>query len=299
MNTVTIGNCTLYHGKCEDILDHVDMCDHIVTDPPYGYLNHKIETYFDHTVVFPKLRNKIKPKGGILIFGRGDLFCEWNLYLRDLGFEHKEDCTLNKSQAPNAMSNFLRYGEYYTIRGLEGFTLNKVHIPVSDEDNVSDIQIVQWWRRASNNGQYRQEVINYLQTGEILHNQENTSRENICVNKTKMIASREVLLMKSLCQGRVMGNVLNSSRELLPDGMSHPTVKPSKEIGYLVEAMSNKGDVILDAFMGSGSHGVACINTQRKYIGIEKEKEYFDMSVKRIRQAYLNYQPSLFEQDIV
>ena len=47
---------------------------------------------------------------------------------------------------------------------------------------------------------------------------------------------------------------------------------------------SDKGDVVLDPFMGSGTCGVACIQTGRKFIGIEKNKEFFEMAVARIRK---------------
>ena len=51
---------------------------------------------------------------------------------------------------------------------------------------------------------------------------------------------------------------------------------------YLIQTYTNKGDVVLDPTMGSGTTGVACINTDRKFIGIEKEKEYFEIAEQRI-----------------
>jgi len=62
----------------------------------------------------------------------------------------------------------------------------------------------------------------------------------------------------------------------------HPTEKPVDLLEYLLEKFSNEGDVCLDAFMGGGSTGVACKNLNRKFIGIEIDKEYFDISVNRI-----------------
>ena len=65
----------------------------------------------------------------------------------------------------------------------------------------------------------------------------------------------------------------------------HPTQKPIKLITELVESSTNENDVILDPFMGSGTTGVACVNTDRKFIGIEIEQEYFDIAVRRIEEA--------------
>ena len=53
----------------------------------------------------------------------------------------------------------------------------------------------------------------------------------------------------------------------------------------LIENSSNIGDVVLDCFMGSGTTGVACVNTDRKFIGIEIDKEYFDIAQKRVKGA--------------
>ena len=53
---------------------------------------------------------------------------------------------------------------------------------------------------------------------------------------------------------------------------------------YMLSKFSDEGDVILDPFMGSGTTGVACINTNRKFIGIELDKEYFNIAKKRIER---------------
>ena len=62
----------------------------------------------------------------------------------------------------------------------------------------------------------------------------------------------------------------------------HITPKPVDLLEYIIKTSSNEGDVVLDCFMGSGSTGVACMNTNRKFIGIEKEKKYFEIAKKRI-----------------
>jgi len=66
------------------------------------------------------------------------------------------------------------------------------------------------------------------------------------------------------------------------ESTNHETQKPIKLIEYLVKTYSNEGDVVLDNAMGSGTTGVACKNTNRKFIGIELKKEYFDLATERI-----------------
>jgi DNA modification methylase len=73
----------------------------------------------------------------------------------------------------------------------------------------------------------------------------------------------------------------------------HPSPKPIQYMRKLIERVSNEGDLILDPFMGSGTTGVACIETGRRFIGIEREAEYCEIAEKRIAQAVANRQTEL------
>jgi site-specific DNA-methyltransferase (adenine-specific) len=70
--------------------------------------------------------------------------------------------------------------------------------------------------------------------------------------------------------------------------IQHPTQKPVPLLEYLIKTYTNEGETVLDNTMGSGSTGVACINTGRKFIGIELDKGYFDIATKRINEAIKN-----------
>jgi site-specific DNA-methyltransferase (adenine-specific) len=65
----------------------------------------------------------------------------------------------------------------------------------------------------------------------------------------------------------------------------HPTQKPVALMEYLIRTYTNPGDTILDNCMGSGTTGVACVNTGRSFIGIEKDAGYFDVAKRRIEAA--------------
>ena len=67
---------------------------------------------------------------------------------------------------------------------------------------------------------------------------------------------------------------------------THPTEKPVRLMKELIADFTNQGDLIADPFMGSGTTGVACAQMGRKFIGIEKSREYFDIACKRIDDAY-------------
>lgn len=65
----------------------------------------------------------------------------------------------------------------------------------------------------------------------------------------------------------------------------HPTQKPVALLEYLIRTYTNEGETVLDFTMGSGSTGVACVHTNRNFIGIEIDEEYFDIAKKRIEEA--------------
>lgn len=74
----------------------------------------------------------------------------------------------------------------------------------------------------------------------------------------------------------------------------HPTQKPVALLEYLIKTYTNEGEVVLDNCMGSGSTGVAAINLNRNFIGIELEEKYFEISKKRIDEAIHNSEGKLF-----
>lgn len=77
--------------------------------------------------------------------------------------------------------------------------------------------------------------------------------------------------------GRAEGNRTNEARQ-----NHHPTVKPQKLMSYLIKLITPPGGVVLDPFMGSGSTGCAAKREGFEFVGIEKEKEYFEIAAKRI-----------------
>ena len=76
----------------------------------------------------------------------------------------------------------------------------------------------------------------------------------------------------------------------------HPTQKPVSLCEYLIRTYTNAGELVLDSTMGSGTTGVACVNTGRAFIGIEQEQKYFEIAQERIAQAGIekDCQPDLF-----
>jgi site-specific DNA-methyltransferase (adenine-specific) len=79
-------------------------------------------------------------------------------------------------------------------------------------------------------------------------------------------------------------------------GGFHPTQKPVKLMEYLIKTYTNKDQFVLDCCMGSGSTGVAAVNTDRNFIGIEMEERYFNVAKKRIKEAKQSKDRQEFEK---
>ena len=73
-------------------------------------------------------------------------------------------------------------------------------------------------------------------------------------------------------------------------GSVHPTQKPVPLFEYLIKTYTNEGETVLDNCMGSGTTAIAASNTNRTFIGIEKEKEYVDIANERIKRSQLMFE---------
>lgn len=81
--------------------------------------------------------------------------------------------------------------------------------------------------------------------------------------------------------------ILKFQRDCLSCNL-HPTQKPVALLEYLIKTYTNENETVLDNCMGSGSTGIACLNSNRNFIGIELDKSYYDVAVKRINNKYTN-----------
>ena len=68
----------------------------------------------------------------------------------------------------------------------------------------------------------------------------------------------------------------------------HPTQKPEDLLSYLINKSSKENDIILDSFCGSGSTLISCLENNRKFLGIEIDKKYYNIAKERINKWYQN-----------
>ena len=81
--------------------------------------------------------------------------------------------------------------------------------------------------------------------------------------------------------------VMNNGGEKLP----HPTQKPVALFEYLIKTYTNEGELVLDNTAGSGTTAIACLNTNRQFIVMEKEQKYYDIILKRVADFNKNFEP--------
>ena len=112
-----------------------------------------------------------------------------------------------------------------------------------------------------------------------LENVEAKQRDMLHIGQLKK-QQGEVWIDRKDGKGKVKFN-----RRYLPQKNIHPTVKPIQLFSYLVTLGSRKDDVVLDPFMGSGTTPISCVTLDRKYLGIEREKDYFEIAEARVEKA--------------
>ena len=88
---------------------------------------------------------------------------------------------------------------------------------------------------------------------------------------------------------RFPGSVLDFPQKWRRQDQTHPTEKPVELLEWLIKSYSKIGDVVLDNCMGTGATGVACVNTGRSFVGIEKDPAYFQTAKARIEKAQVGF----------
>jgi site-specific DNA-methyltransferase (adenine-specific) len=126
--------------------------------------------------------------------------------------------------------------------------------------------------------------------GWILWDKRTNDRLDKCFGKPAEMAwcNQDIIMMARIMHGGVINA---NSRKGNNEKRLHPTEKPISLMKKIILRLTNEGDTILDPFMGSGTTGVACVQTGRNFIGIEIDPTYFAIAEKRIAEAQL--QPRL------
>ena len=290
------GRITLYNGDCFEFMQNMqEEVNLILTDPPYGLLNHKIETNID-IELFLNLCNKILKQNNFLIyFGQQPMITDWN-YLANKLFNYKNEIIWYKRGVSCPFAEMVRVFENIMIYSKGAKKYNKI------TRNWSDIleSLAEFFHFDSFKKQINLlenlckenrifELKEFLEEGKI-YSKDRKSKGKIYDDK--QVNSVEMRQYKRISDGYRLQNLLSFNEKNINGKIQHPTIKPLQLIEYLLLVCSNENDLIFDGFAGSGTTAVACIKTNRRFIGCELDTEYFDMACKRIESELV--QENLF-----
>ena len=236
-------------GDCLEVMKTIEdnSIDAIITDPPYGTTACKWDSVIPFDFMWEQLNRIIKPNGAIVLF------------------------SAQPFTSALVMSNpkMFRYDYTWDKKKLTG-VLNAKKMPLRRHEDIC----VFYKKLPTYNPQKK---YNGKKTGIKKHivNSENYSKTDK-INTYKDDGSRYPTSIIDSING-----VINNSKEKV----KHPTQKPILLMEYLIKTYTNEGETVLDFTMGSGTTMVACKNTNRHGIGIEKEEKYFKIAKERINST--------------
>ena len=238
---------TLLQGDCLELLPTIQdhSIDMILADLPYGMTDNKWDSIIPPEPLFEQYKRIIKDNGAVLLFGRGKFGASLIM------------------NAPKKMP--YRY-EWVWQKTLPAGFLWSHHMPLRVHENI----YVFYKHLPTYNPQMRTGFKPYVKG-------KNTPSENYCTpsgnyNPRKSNGDRFPVDVITFSNGNHNHTV-------------HPTQKPVDLLKYLIKTYTNEGMTVLDNTMGSGSTGVAAKKLNRNFIGMELDKEYFEIAKQRIENV--------------
>ena len=241
----------LLKGDCLELMQNIEneSIDLILCDLPYGTTSCKWDVIIPFDKLWEQYNRIIKDNGAIVLFGSEPFSTKLRI------------------------SNFkmYKYDWKWIKESPTGFQLVKTQPMRKYED------IMIFSKGTIANGSKR--------------NMKYYPQNLIEINKIKKVKKKpEYLGTRSKQEGKTYVakytnypiNLLHFRRD---KNKFHPTQKPVGLLEYLIKTYTNENDIVLDNCMGSGSTGVACVNTNRKFIGIEKNEKYFEIAKQRIEEV--------------
>lgn len=242
-------NYKLYKGDCLEIMKDIPdkSIDMILCDLPYGTTRCKWDSIIDLEKLWEQYNRIIKDNGAIVLFAQTPF-----------------DKVLGSSNL-----KMLKYEWIWEKTQATGH-LNAKKMPMKAHENI---------------------LVFYKKLP--VYNPQKTTGHKPINSYTKYISTQNKSDLYGKVNKEISGGgdtdryprsvqIFSSDKQKIA---LHPTQKPVDLLQYLIKTYTNENELVLDNTMGSGSTGVACINTNRKFIGIEKDDIYFNIAKERINQT--------------
>lgn len=239
----------LYNDDCLNVLKTLpdESVDLVLTDPPYGTTAIQWDKVLDFNKMWDELDRVVKPKSNIILFA-SQPFTSLLVTTKLDWFRYELVWNKNKCGSPGlAKKRPQKVHENILLFSKESGGL---YNPIMEEGDP--------YKRFNADG---------------YGSGKNTHGYGFGKNKSTGSSNSGTRYPKS---------ILHGSRNFSAQQTVHPTQKPTNVLNWLIMTYSNQNDVVLDFTMGSGSTGVSSKLTGRSFVGIEKDKDYFEIAKKRI-----------------
>ena len=249
----------LLHGDCLELMQTIEdgSIDAIITDPPYGTTACKWDSVIPFEPMWEQLKRITKDNGAICLFG-SEPFSS-HLRISNLKW-FKYDWYWHKTKSPNFLH--ARKMPHFKIETCSVF----------------------YKRLPLYNYELRESTTGYKVGKSCLKEREATATHmNVSGQK-----NAKLNYSKDYKEGFILpDNLLKFSNYKTSKNNFHPTQKPTVLLEYLIKTYTLENETVLYFTMGSGTTGVAAKQTNRKFIGIEKEEKYFNIAQQRINSILL------------
>jgi site-specific DNA-methyltransferase (adenine-specific) len=254
----------LLNGDCLELMKSIpdQSIDAIITDPPYGTTACKWDSVIDLKLMWEQLNRIIKPNGAIVLFAQQP-FSSVLLVSNVKNYRHR--FLWEKDKCANFMvakAQPLKYTEDILVFCNFGFLENQFRNLIGTYNPQM--------RDGKGNDRDLEKIVNKSKNLDEINKRDNPTKLKLSNNSAKQRFPKDIL------------NITTQHKRV------HPTQKPIELMEYLIKTYTNEGETVLDFTMGSGSTGLAAKNLNRKFIGIEKDDNYFEIAKKRINEHQLN-----------
>ena len=240
----------LLQGDCLDLMGNIPdkSIDMILCDLPYGKTQNKKDVRLPFDRLWNIYKRIIKNNGCIALFGQGTFYVD----------------------LVNSNPKMFRYDLAWNKQLTSGF-LNANRMPLRQHEQIA----IFYKKMPTYNPQFSK--------GKPLHSRGTSYKNKEAKNQNygKFGVTDDI---RAGSTDKYPTSILCFSKPH-PSAALHRTEKPIALLEYLIKTYTNEGDTVLDNCMGSGSTGVACVNTGRDFIGIELDENYFNIAKNRIEQA--------------
>ena len=239
----------LLKGDCLELMKQIpnESIDAIVTDPPYGTTDCKWDSVIPFDLMWEQLNRVIKPNGANVLFSTQP-------FTTALIYSNMKD---------------FRYSLVWDKIRAAGF-LNANRMPLKQHEDINV---------------FYKEQPTYNPQKYIDKPYDKTKYNGSKLDKNVLGAYTS---QSSKNEGeRFPKSILTFSQNWRRQDQIHPTQKPVELMEYLIKTYTNPLETVLDFTMGSGSTGVAAVNTGRRFIGIEMDDKYFEIAEQRINENNL------------